>query len=415
MKVLGINAIFHDPAAALVVDGTGSWPPPRRSGSAGASTASARCRERLGAARAVGRLVPGRGRHLPRRARRRRLLVRPRADGVAGGAPACTTRGRHAEDVRRAGAASSWPTRCPASTRPRSATSSTTSPTPPPPALAAPQRTNSVLVLDGRGEAHSHLAGRYVDGGWRSSPARRCRTRSGCCTRTSPTTWASCAAPTSTRSWRWPPTASRGSSAELSELVRATGDGGFRTEPIDFAEFAAAAAQGRRLDRGARRSGRQRAAAAGGGAARPGPLAARADRRPGAHPGRRDGAQLRGQHPHPRRGPVRRGLGAARRRRRRNRAGRRRCTWPARLGDDTEPMPRRRPRPRVERRARSRPCCARPASTTSARTTSPTPWPRCWPPTGSSPGSRAAASTGRGRWATARCWPTPATRPTWSG
>src|ERR671933_2797622 len=30
--------------------------------------------------------------------------------------------------------------------------------------LAAPQRTNSVLVLDGRGEAHSHLAGRYVDG-----------------------------------------------------------------------------------------------------------------------------------------------------------------------------------------------------------------------------------------------------------
>ena len=30
--------------------------------------------------------------------------------------------------------------------------------------LAAPQRQNSVLVLDGRGEAHSHLAGRYVDG-----------------------------------------------------------------------------------------------------------------------------------------------------------------------------------------------------------------------------------------------------------
>ena len=42
MIVLGINAIFHDPAAALVVDG-GSSPPPRRSASAGASTASARC------------------------------------------------------------------------------------------------------------------------------------------------------------------------------------------------------------------------------------------------------------------------------------------------------------------------------------------------------------------------------------
>src|SRR5688500_412946 len=30
--------------------------------------------------------------------------------------------------------------------------------------LAAPQRTSSVLVVDGRGEAHSHLAGRYRDG-----------------------------------------------------------------------------------------------------------------------------------------------------------------------------------------------------------------------------------------------------------
>src|SRR3712207_8027337 len=30
--------------------------------------------------------------------------------------------------------------------------------------LAAPQRDNAVLVLDGRGEAHSHLAGRYIDG-----------------------------------------------------------------------------------------------------------------------------------------------------------------------------------------------------------------------------------------------------------
>ena len=48
---------------------------------------------------------------------------------------------------------------------------------------------------------------------WRSSPARRCRTRWACCTRTSPTTWASCAAPTSSRSWRWPPTASRASPA----------------------------------------------------------------------------------------------------------------------------------------------------------------------------------------------------------
>src|SRR3712207_9269088 len=30
--------------------------------------------------------------------------------------------------------------------------------------LAAPQRDNAVLALDGRGEAHSHLAGRYTHG-----------------------------------------------------------------------------------------------------------------------------------------------------------------------------------------------------------------------------------------------------------
>ena len=48
-------------------------------------------------------------------------------------------------------------------------------------------------------------------------------------------------------------------------------------------------------------------------------------------------------------------------------------------------------------------------------TTSPTPSPRCWPTTASSPGSRAAASTAPARWATARCWRTPATRRTWSG
>ena len=40
---------------------------------------------------------------------------------------------------------------------------------------------------------------------------------------------------------------------------------------------------------------------------------------------------------------------------------------------------------------------------------------RCWPTTASSPGSPGAASSGPARWATARCWRTPATRTTWSG
>ena len=80
--------------------------------------------------------------------------------------------------------------------------------------LAAPYPTNSVLVLDGRGEAVSHLAGRYTDGRARGAgqpgaaalprPAVRGPDRA---------PRASCAAATSTRSWRWPPTASRASPA----------------------------------------------------------------------------------------------------------------------------------------------------------------------------------------------------------
>ena len=40
---------------------------------------------------------------------------------------------------------------------------------------------------------------------------------------------------------------------------------------------------------------------------------------------------------------------------------------------------------------------------------------RDWPRTASSPGSRDAASTGRAPSAIARCWPTPASAPTWTG
>ena len=67
----------------------------------------------------------------------------------------------------------------------------------------------AVLVLDGRGERHSHL-GRPV---LRRRAATRCtasscRTRWDCCTRTRPSISVSSAAPMSTRSWRWPRTAS---------------------------------------------------------------------------------------------------------------------------------------------------------------------------------------------------------------
>jgi carbamoyltransferase len=104
--------------------------------------------------------------------------------------------------------------------------------------LAAPYPTNSVLVLDGRGEAVSHLAGRYADGKL--------------------DVLASQALPhslgllyedlthhlgflRSSDEYKVMAMASYGTprfAGELAQAIHATGDGGFRTEKIDFAEFA---------------------------------------------------------------------------------------------------------------------------------------------------------------------------------
>ncbi len=105
-------------------------------------------------------------------------------------------------------------------------------------------------------------------------------------------------------------------------------------------------------------------------------LAARADRRPRADPGRRGRAQLRGQLPAARRGPVRRGLGAAGRRRRRDRARRR----PARRRASRRARPRRCRAPTsaaAGATTSSRPGCAPRRSPTSGPPTSPTRSPRC--------------------------------------
>jgi carbamoyltransferase len=104
--------------------------------------------------------------------------------------------------------------------------------------LAAPCRTNSVLVLDGRGEAVSHLAGRYADGKL--------------------DVLASQALPhslgllyedlthhlgflRSSDEYKVMAMASYGTprfAGELAQAIHATGDGGFRTEQIHFTEFA---------------------------------------------------------------------------------------------------------------------------------------------------------------------------------
>ena len=132
--------------------------------------------------------------------------------------------------------------------------------------------------------------------------------------------------------------------------------------------------------------------------------------RPG--PGRRRGAQLRGQHPvfsrdgpfedvwvQPAAGDAGTALGGALFAAPADgRADHRRSRAPTSAGLD-----RRRVRRRWLRHRRCR---------TTARPTSPTPSPTSSPMTASSPGSRAAANSGRGRSATARCWPTPAGRRT---
>ena len=186
MRVLGVNALFHDPSAALVVDGTivaaaeeerfsrrkhGKRPVPF-------SAWELRCRPCAGAWRrpvcgpqdldavgysfdpALAKPAPDMGLsdpwdHL-------RIMYAEKAPGFL----ATALPGLEREQVRFvphhvAHAASAG--------------------------LAAPGREKgrptSVLVLDGRGECTSHLAGRYERrASWRRSPGRRCRTHSGCCT-----------------------------------------------------------------------------------------------------------------------------------------------------------------------------------------------------------------------------------------
>ena len=94
-------------------------------------------------------------------------------------------------------------------------------------------------------------------------------------------------------------------------LVRADGRGGFVVGDVDLGRVRAAARPGRGLHAGARGAGLDRADAAGGGPARARRLAARPDGRPRSRHGRRRGAQLRRQLAPVAREPVRADLGAA--------------------------------------------------------------------------------------------------------
>jgi carbamoyltransferase len=104
--------------------------------------------------------------------------------------------------------------------------------------LAAPEANNSVLVLDGRGEAHSHLAGRYVDGRLEVLAGQALPHSLGLLYEELTDHLGFLR---SSDEFKVMAMASYGKprfAGDLGTAVRATGDGGFRTERIDFSEFA---------------------------------------------------------------------------------------------------------------------------------------------------------------------------------
>ena len=413
VRVLGVNAVFHDPAAALVVDGeiVAAAEEERFSRR---KHGKRRCRSRRGSCPSSRRVVPGAG--------------RPDARPTSTPSPTPTTRrSRPAPTAttspptsgracaRCTPAAPRFPRDRAARARPRRVSRS--SPPRRPRRLGAPGRaatpTPRVLVLDGRGERASHLAGRCARrrarGAGRPGAAALARPAlRGADRRTSASAarrdeykvmaLASYGEPRyldRAAASSCAPTATAASRVEPRRLARA---GAARSRRATDARPTAHADLARqRADAGWRRSLLELAR-----------LAARAHRRRAPDDGRRRRAQLRGQ------------LRACRARarssdvwvqpaagRRRHGARARPCTWRTPWATRSAPMPARRARAAAGPTPSSSAGCATAAR---RRTSGPTTWPRrsprCSPPTASWPGSRAAASSARARSATAACSPT---------
>jgi len=234
--VLGVNAVFHDPAAALVVDG---------------EVVAAAEEERFSRRKHGHDNVPFAAWELPEQAAAwclRRAGLRPEdLDAVAYSydpalcppvGPDLTADGW--EGLRTLYAAraplflrTALPGLDPAVVRyvPHRVAHAASA------ALAAPYPTSSVLVLDGRGETASHLAGRSVDGELTVLASQQLPHSLGLLyeevtehlgfRRSSDEYKVMALASYGTP--RWLP--------ELTELVRATGDGGFLVEPVEWGSF----------------------------------------------------------------------------------------------------------------------------------------------------------------------------------
>ncbi|MFC4058858.1 carbamoyltransferase [Planomonospora corallina] len=242
MKFLGLNAIFHDPAAALVVDG---------------EVVAAAEEERFSRRKHGKRPVPFSAWELPEQAAAwclARAGLKPEdLDAVAYSYdPALVRPGQQGldarwEDLRTTYArrapyflATALPGLDPAQVRyvPHHVAHAASA------GLAAPYRDSAVLVCDGRGEAVSHLAGRYADGELSVLAAQELPHSLGLMYEE---VTEHLGFMRSSDEYKVMALASYGEPrflGELRELIYTTGDGGFRVEPIDWAGYA------KRLGRG---------------------------------------------------------------------------------------------------------------------------------------------------------------------
>jgi hypothetical protein len=159
----------------------------------------------------------------------------------------------------------------------------------------APWATSAVIVLDGRGERSSYLAGHHVDGTFRE--VVRVDLPHSLGLRYEELTEHLGFRRSSDES-KVMALAAYGESDHLDtfhQLIRTDGRGRFVTEPVDWCRLAPPRRRGARPLRRAGRPGLVGADPAGGGAAGAGHLAARPYRGGGADHGRRRRPQLRGQ------------------------------------------------------------------------------------------------------------------------
>ncbi|MBB4917247.1 carbamoyltransferase family protein [Streptosporangium saharense] len=238
MRFLGINAIFHDPAAALVVDG---------------EVVAAAEEERFSRRKHGKRPVPFSAWELPERAAAwclERAGLRPEdLDAVAYSYdPDLVRQGQAGLDERWEELRTTYARRAPAFLAgvlpgldaaqvryvPHHVAHAASA------GLAAPYEDVAVLVCDGRGEALSHLAGVYEDGRLRVLAAQELPHSLGLMYEA---VTEHLGFMRSSDEYKVMALASYGTPRfldELRELVYATGDGGFRVEPIDWAAYAKA-------------------------------------------------------------------------------------------------------------------------------------------------------------------------------